>query len=232
MRQFIENAKKRIKRSPVARTLAGKIYVTFLKQKFPGSEKYWIKRYEKGGNSGPGSYNQLAQFKAKIINHFVQKNNIKSIIECGCGDGNQLRLAKYPQYLGLDVSREALSRCRDIFHDDNSKLFKLMIDYSGEVAELTLSLEVICHLIEDDVFDRYMRDLFSYSGKYVIIYSSNTDIQERSIVQHFRHRKFTDWIQENRSNWKLIKKIKNRYPYKNNEKEESYSDFYFYKKHE
>ena len=38
---------------------------------FPGSEEYWKKRYNSGGHSGDGSYNKLAEFKAKILNNFV-----------------------------------------------------------------------------------------------------------------------------------------------------------------
>jgi hypothetical protein len=45
------------------------------------SKKYWNDRYLMGGNSGSGSYNQLAQFKADIINNFIKKNLIKSLIQ-------------------------------------------------------------------------------------------------------------------------------------------------------
>ncbi len=37
------------------------------------SKKYWNDRYVKGGNSGTGSYNELAKFKAHIINSFIEK---------------------------------------------------------------------------------------------------------------------------------------------------------------
>ena len=43
----------------------------------------------------------------------------------GCGDGNQLGLADYPQYLGLDVAPGAIKLCTDKFSDDNSKSFML-----------------------------------------------------------------------------------------------------------
>ena len=52
------------------------------------SKKYWNKRYKNGGNSGSGSYNHLAKFKADVINDFVLKNNIKSIVDYDVGDGN------------------------------------------------------------------------------------------------------------------------------------------------
>jgi hypothetical protein len=66
---------------------------------FPGSGKYWDNRYKKCGNSGAGSYGKLAEFKADILNKFISKNNIQSVIEFGCGDGNQLLLANYQCYI-------------------------------------------------------------------------------------------------------------------------------------
>src|SRR5215210_4430947 len=44
-----------------------------------------------------------------------------------------------------------------------AKTFKLMEEYAGESAELALSLEVIYHLVEDEVFESYMRRLFGSS---------------------------------------------------------------------
>ena len=40
----------------------------FEKQKHFDSKKYWENRYKKGGNSGTGSYSNLAEWKAEIIN--------------------------------------------------------------------------------------------------------------------------------------------------------------------
>ena len=54
------------------------------------SSKYWEDRYKNGGNSGAGSYNTLAKFKASVINHFIENNKIQSLIDYGVGDGNQL----------------------------------------------------------------------------------------------------------------------------------------------
>jgi hypothetical protein len=40
------------------------------------SKKYWNDKYTKGENSGSGSYKELAQFKADIINNFIVDKNI------------------------------------------------------------------------------------------------------------------------------------------------------------
>lgn len=197
---------------------------------FAGSENYWIQRYEHGGNSGPGSYNQLAEFKAKILNDFVKEHQISTVIEYGCGDGNQLKLANYPAYIGFDVSPKAITLCKELFKEEQTKAFKMMGEYEGETADLTLSLDVIYHLVEDDVYLAYMNRLFSSSKRYVIIYSSNFNSKPVSTAPHVRHRSITSWVEINQPGWYLLQHIPNKYPYKGNVREESHSDFFVYKR--
>lgn len=193
------------------------------------SAEYWEQRYLHGGTLGAGSYNRLADFKARVINQFVRDENINTVIEWGCGDGNQLKLADYPRYVGYDVSEEAVIKCREIFREDNTKKFiwSGATDFVSDIkAELALSLDVVYHLVEDDVFDLYMRRLFESSTKYVCIYSCNFN---KFSAPHVRCRKFTDYIDSHMSNWKLIKEIKNEYPYDvNDPNNTSWSDFYIY----
>ena len=198
--------------------------------KWKGSADYWQKRYLSGNNSGIGSYNRLAEFKAEVINKFVKENNIASVIEWGCGDGNQLSYANYPSYVGFDVAKEAIKICKKKYKNDRSKKFVWCGDkkFSTDIkADLVLSLDVLYHLIEDDTFDLYMRRLFDSSRKYVCIYSCNDD--DDGFCIHVKHRKFTDWIDKNCSDkWELISYIKNKYPYSIEDAETSWSDFYFY----
>ncbi|MDR1728746.1 MAG: class I SAM-dependent methyltransferase [Acidobacteriota bacterium] len=196
---------------------------------FPGSAAYWENRYANGGNSGAGSYNNLAAFKAEILNAFVRDNNIHSIIEFGCGDGNQLSLVNYPDYIGFDVSVTAVKMCESRFAHDKTKRFYLMDGYNGQTAELTLSLDVMYHLIEDAVFDDYLRRLFSASTKYVIIYAC--DFDGTKTASHVKTRKFTASIEENIADWELLRHIPNKYPYNARYPDEtSWSDFYVYGK--
>ena len=169
----------------------------------------------------------LAEFKAEIINNFVKTRNIATIIEFGCGDGNQLTYAEYPSYIGFDVSPQAVKRCRKLFRGDKTKKFGLVEKYRGQQAQLTLSLDVIFHLIEDDVFNSYRTRLFDSSEQFVIIYSSNFDEKQKF---HERPRQFTRWIEINAANWKLIQHIPNRFPYKGDNTQGSPSDFYIYEK--
>lgn len=215
---------------PVLREIAGFIYAKALALRFRGSQHYWKQRYAKGGTAGSGSCGRLQAFKAEVLNRFVKEHRITSVMEFGCGDGNQLRLANYEKYIGFDISQEALSICENIFHTDMSKDFRLIDQYSGEVAELALSLDVIYHLTEDSIFDQYMVRLFSAATRFVIIYSSNRNEQDKVQAPHVKHRKFTDWIAKNIHRWRLIQHIPNVHPQLNAAGEGSFAEFFIYKK--
>jgi cyclopropane fatty-acyl-phospholipid synthase-like methyltransferase len=155
---------------------------------FRGSAQYWERNYARGGTSGPGSYDTLAQGKAVFLNEFVRTREIGSVIEFGCGDGNQLSLAYYPSYVGLDVSRTAIRWCQQRFAADLAKSFFLydgtcFTDRTGVfTADVAISLDVIYHLTEDAVFKAYMTHLFAAAAKYVIIYA--TDEERRGTAPH------------------------------------------------
>ncbi len=225
-----KNLKKFVKKIPVI----GDFFLNLFKkdllkaEAFPGSKKYWEQRYSSGGNSGYGSYDKFAKFKAEVLNSFIKKNGIKSVIEFGCGDGNQLALMNYRNYLGFDVSESAIAMCRRRFADKSNFKFKLMNDYSDETAEAALSLDVIFHLVEDEIFYKYMRSLFKAGTKYVIIYSSNYEQNSENAAAHVKHRKFTEWINKNMPEWTLLEHIPNKYVFKGDYGHGSFSDFYFY----
>ena len=199
-------------------------------KRFRTSGEYWEQRYRSGGNSGAGSYSRLATFKAEVLNDFVARNNVTTVIEIGSGDGAQLTLAEYPSYTGIDVSQVAVDSTRRLFADDGSKRFIHTSEVTAtDRAELALSLDVIYHLVEDAVFDSYLRQLFDAATKYVIVYSSNTDKFWSS--PHVRHREFTRWVQENRADFALAETIPNRYPYdKADPDNTSFADFYIFER--
>jgi SAM-dependent methyltransferase len=199
---------------------------------FLDSNIYWEQRYKNRGTSGAGSYGRLAVFKAEVINEFLCENDIKTAIEFGCGDGNQLSLINYKEYIGLDVSKESIKLCYNKFKNDITKSFFLYDPFSFIdnqrifTADLSLSLDVIYHLLEEEVFEKYMMHLFKSSNKYVIIYSSNYEELQN---KHERRRRFSDFIDHSFKNWKLEKVIPNKYQYDAlNRNETSSADFYFY----
>ena len=211
---------------PIVRKLVSKPKI-----EFDNSSNYWEQRYSSKGNSGAGSYGRLAEFKASVINKFVAENKINSVVEFGCGDGNQLTLAKYSSYIGIDVSETAIQFCKEKFKKDATKNFFISADAQDVNAELSMSLDVIYHLIEDEIYNDYMTKLFNSSKLYVCIYSSNYDDHFAEGAEHVRHREFTRWVQQNASDFQLLSEVKNIYPYDvNDPNNTSLADFFFFKR--
>lgn len=189
---------------------------------FPGSARYWEKRYRKEGNSGKGSYGKNAAYKANFLNEFVARNDVRKVIEFGCGDGNQLKQFHFPEYIGLDVSPTIIQKCKTLFESDRTKQFfhSASLPANKETllkADLVLSLDVIYHLVEDEVFESYMRDLFAASTRFVIIYA--WDVEEGK-KYHVRHRHYSKWIENNIEGFNLINKVSNQ--------EDNFCDFFVY----
>jgi hypothetical protein len=70
-------------------------------------------------------------------------------------------------------------------------------------ADLCMSLDVTYHIIEDEYFELYMKNLFELSNRYVLIYSINSNDNKNS-QPHVKHRQFLDWISKNKPNFKII----------------------------
>ena len=175
------------------------------------STAYWQKRYRTGGNSGAGSYGRLSVYKAQIVNELVFLKDIRSAIEHGSGDGNQASLFTIERYTGLDVSEDAIRHCREIFAHQAGWTFLPVSSFDLlRPHELALSLDVIYHLIEDDVFEDYMTRLFDSASHFVLVYASDHD--ERMPAKHVRHRAYSEWIAANRPDWQLAKTFDHPFP--------------------
>jgi SAM-dependent methyltransferase len=226
---LLQSVKRLVRRSPRLTRALGKAY-RLLSGPFPGSQDYWVKRYEKGGNSGPGSYSELAKYKANVLNAFVREQGIASVIEFGCGDGNQLELAVYPKYRGLDVSPVAVERCRQRFAADPSKSFAVLGEYAGDTAELSMSLDVIYHLVEDRVYEAHLRSVFGAATRYVAVFSTNVDAPDDAGLAHVRHRHFSAFVARELGAWKLLRNEKPPNAYSGDITSSTLAEFFLFEK--
>ena len=225
--------KQRLKELSVARALSKFIWKLRNTSKASVSRSFWERRYSDGGTSGPGSYGQCAEFKSATITKVLELHAVNSVIDFGCGDGNQIRELSGIQYSGIDVSADAVERCRSMYAQDPDKTFMVAEDYKGETAELAMSLDVIFHLVEDEIYESYMGRLFRASEKLVLIYSSNFEqlcFNPFRSPTHVRHRKFTDWVNKKAPGWRLAERISNPYRLtaRTTPKTHSFADFYLF----
>ncbi|MFC4260120.1 glycosyltransferase [Marinobacter lacisalsi] len=199
---------------------------------------YWEKRYATGKNSGSGSYGRLAQFKAQFLNDFVRENDIQTVLELGCGDGAQLSLAEYPEYTGLDISPTVIEQCEHVFAKDASKQFHVYdpqaFDADSFRAELGLSLDVIYHLSNDDVYRDYLNHLFAVSSRFVIVYSNSEQGSRAGVnasASYVRFRNVLDDLRQLKPEWSLVSATPNRFPFSvNDPSHTSFADFFVFER--
>jgi|TARA_B110000908_G_C10250047_1_gene451410 hypothetical protein len=164
------------------------------------SQKYWETRYKNKGNSGDGSYGKDANLKSNYINQIIKKYNIKTINDYGHGDGNQLSLINgFETYYGYDVSETIRNLCISKFKDRKKYTF---IDEPSKFikCDLSMSLDVIYHIVEEDIYYSYLKTLFNI-GNYVLIYGVDSD---KSNMSHYKARKFTQYVTNTFPNFELI----------------------------
>lgn len=148
-------------------------------------KSYWESRYKGGGDSGWGSYGESEKFKAEFLNRLIDRHNIQSVIDFGCGDGNQLIKINFKKYLGLDVSSSAINICRGRFSDDKSKSFLLynptaFLNNGFLTADAVICLDVLYHIVDENEFGKTLNDIFSCGARYIILYST-------LLAEHYKH---------------------------------------------
>ncbi len=179
-------------------------------------KQWWESWYAQKGISGPGSRGVLAQFKADVINSFIEEHSIKSAVEFGCGDGFNLQLINYKTYLGLDVSKTILKQCITMFKDDSTKSFMLydpLVFKNNTLhdVDLVVCLDVLYHVIDEDEYKKVLDDIFSFSAPYVILYTSLENKGNSPLSPEIKHRDVMPYLQKY-SDYE-IKIVKQRYPH-------------------
>ena len=143
-------------------------------------------------------------------------------------------LAEYPQYIGLDISSQAVKLSSKIFSEDSTKNFFVYDPNQFETnqknfsAELVLSLDVIYHLVEDHVYRKYLTNVFSSAKKFVVIYSTNEEVPGILHSRHVRHRRFTCDVEKWFPDWQLKDTIKNNQPKNKSKINEPSIDFFIF----
>lgn len=148
--------------------------------------EYWETRYATGGGSGRGSRGHPAHLKAGYVNRAVQKHDIKTVLDIGCGDGYVARMIQHPDYLGYDPSLAAV-----ILASKAAPQHKFTVNLT-EPREAHLSMDVIRHLVDDDDYQHHMEHLFE-AEKMVMVWSSN---KEKPWSFYERERRWTPDVPE------------------------------------
>lgn len=148
---------------------------------------YWEARYAAEGSSGAGSEGVVAQRKAVYVNQLLRREQVTSVVDWGCGDGQQLDFLNLPGYLGVDISATAVAQC---LARHPGKAFLAWPGDRPQIeiqADLALSLDVIFHLVLNDDFEAYWARLFASATRLVLVHSTDHDARGARHVRHRRH---------------------------------------------
>ena len=165
---------------------------------------YWERRYQSGRGSGRGSRGRNANVKAAQINKLIAAHEVRSVVDWGCGDGRVALRLQVPRYLGLDVSPTALSLALRTCGKRPGWEWRLFDSRTGPQLpiagfDMALSLDVIFHLTDDDLYRRHVEWLFA-SAPLVCISASNRN--ELGHI-HVRHRA---WAKDIPTGWDVLHK--------------------------
>lgn len=165
-------------------------------------KRYWDKRYSSGGNSGAGSYGEIFEYKNSFLLNFIKENEIKSIIDFGCGDGNQIKKFENIKYLGFDVAKASIRMCSEAYLNDVNKSF-ILYDPKFFVnnfiqSDLVVCLDVLYHIIDERDFIKTLSDILSCSSKYVVLFTSVDSYKNESYKTgaHVRHRDTMNYLKK------------------------------------
>jgi SAM-dependent methyltransferase len=160
---------------------------------------YWQKRYASGRTSGVGSYGVHAEYKASVVNEIVEREGIQSVLEFGCGDGNQLTYYRLPRYVGLDVAQEAVDMCSAKFAEDSTKSFRRYVpgEYLGLGSfDMTMAIEVLFHVTRDDDYFQTLQAMLDNSSRWVLFHDPLWPSRKYEKGSHEKHRELLKFLED------------------------------------
>ena len=123
---------------------------------------FWNERYRRQPwiGSGPGSRGIAQHYKAELVRMALSKNDIRSVLDVGCGDMCWLRTERLSvedlrgvHFTGLDISDVIVQNNRKDFPAFRFEAFDLAGSPLPHRADLVLCFDVLIHQTSQEGFD-------------------------------------------------------------------------------
>lgn len=109
--------------------------------------------YWKNG-SGPGSLPSITLTYRKLVEEFIIKNNIKSVLDYGCGDYQFSKLIPWADldvnYLGVDVVKHIIDQNQEKYSNETIN-FQTLDSFEWKTFDLILCKDVLQHLPNKEI---------------------------------------------------------------------------------
>ncbi len=150
------------------------------------SNYYRIGEWDESGFSLSGSQLDITREYVEYLQEFLEENNIKTVVDLGCGDWAFSRYIDWTgiQYLGIDVVKDVIDRNQMKFAKPNI-VFKHgnFSNMSLPEADLFLCKDVLQHFSNDDIrnvislFPKYQHCLITNYIDHLFLLRNNHEIK-------------------------------------------------------
>ncbi|MCD6476962.1 MAG: sulfotransferase, partial [Candidatus Aenigmarchaeota archaeon] len=133
---------------------------------------FWDFRYSNSPElgSGWGSRGLPLIYKKEIIKEIVEYYKPNSILDVGCGDSEVTSDIKVDNYLGIDISQVVVDTLRAKYPKRKYLCTDFLKVDLSEKSDLTICLDVVIHLSQKEIYQRFVKKLVN-STKHVGIIS-------------------------------------------------------------
>jgi 2-polyprenyl-3-methyl-5-hydroxy-6-metoxy-1,4-benzoquinol methylase len=127
------------------------------------------------GGSGAGSFPDNTIAYREFIKTFLQKNNISTVVDYGCGDWQFSKLIDWSKvnYIGLDCVENLIEQHNSVYKSNNISFEHVnkVDDFFKYTGDLLLLKDVLQHWLNDEIV--YFLDNVINNFKYILITNSS-----------------------------------------------------------
>jgi len=135
------------------------------------NRRFWNRRYveDPAKGSGPGSRGENLRLKVDLIRSIVENDQIRTVLDIGCGDIAVVRSLPIGSYFGIDISDVVVERNRQIKPEWRFVCADLTGPFVPPPAELVLCLDVLIHQRSSRAYLAILSKTLAAAGKVALI---------------------------------------------------------------
>jgi len=177
------------------------------------NKSFWKKRYQENPElgSGIGSRGKTAEYKRKIIKSVLDLYTPKSILDVRCGDMKVLEGLNMPNYTGIDIASNIISKNRTIFPNLHFLIgdFLQISQQFHAFCEIVLCFDVLIHQHNYYEYDNFVKALVTSTTKMGLIsgYEKTPDENHRSEITAYHEPITTTLRNHSINNVKIISEL-------------------------
>jgi len=180
-------------------------------------KKWWNEWYKGGGTSGQGSRGDLLEFKSDYINTYFRQDAIQTVFDYGCGDGWLAGNLECKNYLGMDVSAEAVMMCKKKINRPNF-YFELVesnlisgnyidlkcVDRFAIKPEAIICIDMLYHVMDNELVNKIIESIFSSSARMIVLYTIPNTKMHGGRTDAINFYNNSETLNRVTKNWRLI----------------------------